>query len=58
MKLWSLFREKRKFSAFSYLIVQLTSAKLCTLIKDDKRDILILWSPYSRNMDEVMVALQ
>ena len=53
MKLWSLYSEKRKFSAFSYLIVQLTSAKLCPLIKDDKRDILLLWSPLSPNMNEV-----
>ena len=53
MKLWSPCSEKSKFSAFSYLIVQLTSAKLCPLIKDDKRDILLLWSSLSPNMNEV-----
>ena len=36
---------KRKFSASSYFIVEQTSDKLYALIKDDKRDILILWSP-------------
>ena len=36
---------KKEVSASSYLIVQLTWAKLYALIKDEKRDILMLWSP-------------
>ena len=32
--------ERKGFSASSYVFVQLSSVKLCTLIKNDKRDIL------------------
>ena len=39
--------EIRKFSASSSLILQQTSVKLCTLIKDDKKDVLILWSHWA-----------
>ena len=49
---------KKEVSASSYLIVQLTWAKLYTLIKDEKRDILILLSRWSPNMNEVMATLQ
>ena len=34
----------------SYCIVQLTSVKFCTLIKDDNRDILIFFPPWSSNI--------
>ena len=40
MNLWPPCSEIMEFFISSYRIVQLTSVKFCTLIKDDNRDIL------------------
>ena len=45
MNLWLPYNELRVFSAFSYPNVQLTSVKLCTLIKDDKGTMLFSVHP-------------
>ena len=41
MKLWPPCSEMMEFLISSYCIVQLSSVKFCTLIKDENRDILI-----------------
>ena len=51
MKMWG-------FSVSSYLIFQSSSVYLCTLIKDEKRDILIFWPPLSSNISEGVAILQ
>ena len=43
MKLWPPCSEIMEFLTSSYRIVQLTSVKCCTVIKDDNRDILIFF---------------
>ena len=45
MKLWPPYSEIMEFLISSYPIVQLTSVKFCTLIKDENRDILIMSTP-------------
>ena len=48
----------RGFSASKYLIFQPSSVKLCTLIKDEKWEILILWPLLTSNMREGVGILQ
>ena len=43
MKLWPPCSEIMEFLISNYRIVQLTSVKFCTLIKDENRDILIFF---------------
>ena len=54
MKLWPPSSEMMEFLISSYCIVQLTSGKFCTLIKDENRDFLIFFPPWSSNTSTVM----
>ena len=59
MKLWPPSSEMMEVLISSYCIVQLTSVnKFCTLIKDENRDILIFFPPWSSNTSTVMAILK
>ena len=49
MRLWPSCSEIMELLLSSYLIVQLTSVKFYKLIKDEKRDIIIFFLPWSSN---------